>query len=358
MFNGFKKQVKTTFAMPPKPKALDSVHIKAAIKKIKNITTADAIATTEVLEHILELEEETVPQCYIDLLYEVSKNTPIFGLMQSSSRIFLSSIKSYLDSKFNIFEDKEVLDHLNNEIPVVIAQLQSVRKYESTSFLPPPVVSLFNHVILTYENAMKLASQRYIKPANFSHTEPPLEYFPSLPLHSNQSNFDNDVGESTEEDCNKDYPKAPKMTPGIAHSFCRHKICKGFVCMSNAESQQIFIKILLRRLEKKVMTERRVFLYDNSCNLHKTALNRGAKDILKFKVLTDRHHWKNHTGCSESYNCDEYDFLKNVNSQICEQKNRSLRKLSSTLAYCDFNNYKTKIKLFCIVNNMEEKNMI
>ena len=106
------------------------------------------------------------------------------------------------------------------------------------------------------------------------------------------------------------------------------------------------------------MAERRVFLYDNSCNLHKTALKRGAKDILKFKILTDRHHWKNHTGCSESYNCDNYDFIKAVNSQICEQTNRSLRKLSSTLAYCDFNNYKTKIKFFFIVNNMEEKNMI
>ena len=39
-----------------------------------------------------------------------------------------------------------------------------------------------------------------------------------------------------------------------------------------------------------------------------------------FKVMTDRHHWKNHTGCSESYNCDQYDYLKSVNSQICERK--------------------------------------
>ena len=124
--------------------------------------------------------------------------------------------------------------------------------------------------------------------------------------------------------------------------------------MSSAESPQIFSKILLRRLEEKVMAERKVFLYDNSCNLHKTALNRGAKAILNFKILTDQHHWKNHTGCSESYNCDNYDFIKDVNSQICEQKNCSLRKLSATLAYCDFKNYKTKIKLFFIVNNMEE----
>ena len=107
-------------------------------------------------------------------------------------------------------------------------------------------------------------------------------------------------------------------------------LCKGFVCMSTAESPQIFIKILLRRLEEKVMAERRVFLYDNSINLHKTALNRGAKDILKFKILTDRYHWKNYTGCSDSYHCDNYDFIKDVNSQTCEQKNRSRKLFSNT----------------------------
>ena len=36
-------------------------------------------------------------------------------------------------------------------------------------------------------------------------------------------------------------------------------------------------------------------------------------------------HWPNHTACSKSYNIDEYPFLSNVNSQISEQLNRSLR---------------------------------
>ena len=112
-------------------------------------------------------------------------------------------------------------------------------------------------------------------------------------------------------------------------------------------------KKLTRRLPKTVKAKRRVFLYDNSCNLHKNALKRDPKEISKFKIFTDRHHWKNHTGCSESYNSDRYNYLKNVNTQICEQKNRSLRKLSSTFAYCSFNNYMTKDKLF-FINHHEE----
>ena len=120
--------------------------------------------------------------------------------------------------------------------------------------------------------------------------------------------------------------------------------------MTTVESPQIFTDILTRRLPKTVQAQRRVFLYDNSCNMHKHALRRGAKEILNFKLFTDRHYWKNHVGCSESYNCDKYDYLKSVNSQICEQKNRSLRKLSSTLAYCAFENYMTKVKLLSKAN--------
>ena len=99
MFSGAKKQAKT-FAVPSKPKVLDSIHLKATVKKLKKITTTDAIAITDVLEYILSLDEEEVPHCYLNLIYELSKNTPIFGLMQSTSRIFISSVKSYLDGTY------------------------------------------------------------------------------------------------------------------------------------------------------------------------------------------------------------------------------------------------------------------
>ena len=88
-----------------------------------------------------------------------------------------------------------------------------------------------------------------------------------------------------------------------------------------AENPEIFAKFLTRRLPKNVQIKHRVFLYDNACNLHKNTLKRHTHDISKFRIFTDRHHWKNHTGCSSSYNCDRYDYLKDVNSQICEQKN-------------------------------------
>ena len=207
--------------------------------------------------------------------------------------------------------------------------------------------------------AKKLSFERFVKAEDFLDGEPKLECYPSLPLHSKKKLYKAEIHKAKEDEdvCNKAYPKAPRMTPGLAHIFCRHGICKGFTAMTTAENPGIFLKFLLRRLPASVKSERRVFLYDNACNLHKIALNRDAYEISKFRIFTDRHHWKNHTGCSNSYNCDKYDYMKEVNSQICEQKNRSLRKLASTLAYCGFNHYMVKVKLFFIINNFEEKNM-
>ena len=63
-------------------------------------------------DYISNREDKNVPSCYIDLHFEVAKNTPIVGIMQSNSRMFVATLKSFLDGSVNIFEDKDVLDHL------------------------------------------------------------------------------------------------------------------------------------------------------------------------------------------------------------------------------------------------------
>ena len=124
-------------------------------------------------------------------------------------------------------------------------------------------------MLKSHSVGLKLANKRYVQPGPYLHPEPPLEYFLGLPLHSEASNFEVDEdkfknNEVEDDDCNKEYPKAPKMTTGLSHVFCRHGICKGFVMMTTPETPQIFTKILTRRLPKMVQSEKRVFLYDNS----------------------------------------------------------------------------------------------
>ena len=165
-----------------------------------------------------------------------------------------------------IFSDRELLDHLNDEVPVIMRIPARIKEFENCTFLPEPVKNLFESMLELLSKMQKLAAERFVKSGIFDAKEPPNEYLPSLPIHSEKK------------------ISRPTM-------------------------------IRITKLKKK----------------------------------------KNHTGCSEFYNSDRYNYLKNVNTQICEQKNRSLRKLSSTLAYCSFKNYQNKVKLFFIMNNYEEK---
>ena len=58
--------------------------------------------------------------------------------------------------------------------------------------------------------------------------------------------------------------------------------------MATVESPQRFTKILTRQLPKTVQAQRCVFLYDNSYNMLKHALRKGSREILNFKIFSDK----------------------------------------------------------------------
>ena len=66
----------------------------------------------------------------------------------------------------------------------------------------------------------------------------------------------------------------------------------------------------------------------------------------------------NHTACSQAYNMDQYDYLNGINSQVSEQKNRSLRKFTSRLAKMSFATYLRWLELWFAYVNLKEQNVI
>ena len=139
------------------------------------------------------------------------KKIKIVGIIQSNSRTFLAALKSYLDNEVDIFEDKDMLDHLNEEVPVIINMLASVKKYENECYLLKPVEALFNFMLKLYSNVRKIPNERFVKAENYESDEPPTEFFPGLPLHSEQKSFKVDKkgfkdNETNDDNCNKNYP--------------------------------------------------------------------------------------------------------------------------------------------------------
>ena len=120
----------------------------------------------------------------------------------------MAAMKSYLDGSIDIFKDKDVLDHLNDEVPLLVAMMSAVVKYEKDNCLPGPVKDVFNYMLKLLSQVQKLASERYMMPEPYKDDEPFTEYFPSLPLHSEKMRFKVDSAgfkenESVDDDCLK-----------------------------------------------------------------------------------------------------------------------------------------------------------
>ena len=90
----------------------------------------------------------------------------------------------------------------------------------------------------------------------------------------------------------------------------------------------------------------------------KCAERRFPHKVRHWTFVVDRKHWYNHTACSLGINMDEYPALNDVNSQVSEQLNRSLRKLYKVLAYMGWENYLKLIELFMVTKNLRNKSLL
>ena len=55
---------------------------------------------------------------------------------------------------------------------------------------------------------------------------------------------------------------------------------------------------------------------------------------------------------------DSYKWMENINSQVCEQRNNSLRKMAKSLAHMKFKNYLRNLTLYFSYTNMKIKQQI
>ena len=88
-----------------------------------------------------------------------------------------------------IFSDRELLDHLNDEVPVIMRIPARIKEFENCTFLPEPVKNLFESMLELLSKMQKLAAERFVKSGIFDAKEPPNEYLPSLPIQSEKKNF-------------------------------------------------------------------------------------------------------------------------------------------------------------------------
>ena len=177
--------------------------------------------------------------------------------------------------------------------------------------------------------------------------------------------------------CTKIYPKHQRLSPGLLVMVCKHKICYGFQILRRRESTTMVFNLLLTLFQKQPS----LIIYDNACNLHNTCMiryvifvkietsrspssykcfyymyiYRDPKLFRRTTFLIDRFHSRNHR-CNPSYsmNSIKTDYIKQINSQVCEQLFSTLRRISTQVAYMRTENLFFNVRYFLACLNREE----
>ena len=174
-------------------KSISVESIKKTLDKLYPLSTCEdgESAILRLLEYVSNLEVKTVPNCYAKLIDEISKNTPIVGLIQTQSRSFTASLRCYLEEEVDIFAERDILENLNEECPVIVNIITEIKSHEKKMFMPKEVVDILNVVLDKHEMISKLAEKRKGETDKFTGTEPPTDCYPSLPLHTSKKTIYN-----------------------------------------------------------------------------------------------------------------------------------------------------------------------
>ena len=331
--------------------------IKEAIKKLEKCTITPVLANLiSLLKRFLTKNQ--VPKEYFLLFSELSKCTPISVLLPSHDDVEYKLLEMFLAQEFDMFSEYKTTKVITNAFPIITKISQNILTYERTKFLPEDVANIFECMLHLKNKYNDLARERTVPRKKPEGKPAESQVYPFYPVHTVKNTFlaDSKVDKSDEkENCNKIYNEAATMTGGITHLTCKHGVVKGFTAMKRGESVEMIVQPIVSRLPRRVQARRRYLLYDNACQARRYAERRYPHRVRHWTFLVDRKHWDNHTACSSGYNMDEYPCLKKVNSQISEQTNRSLRKLSVVLAYYGWENYLKVIEIFLVTKNLKNK---
>ena len=184
-------------------------------------------------------------------------------------------------------------------------------------------------------------------------SDPVLSFFPNFPLLCGRANYKADSSEEKQgHNCRKQLKTTPIINPGVFTLFCPHGSTYGLEVMKNAESPHHPFEIFVQRFRRIP----RYLVYDNSSKLHLYALKREPKRFQNTRFLVDRLHYpRGHVACTLGYSMDSYsndEYIKNINSQVNEQANSELRRLSTSCAYMSPKNVLLHMKAFLAIRNI------
>ena len=332
----------------------------------------------QVIDRLSKKSSETLPEPYILFLADVSKNTPVAGLIQVTSKKSLLLLRQFCVRQLDVRNGNhsQELYILNSELPSLWPQLINICEHEESNFLPHDVSKIVLGLLTVRKNTFRNAPQRfsedYIKYEN-EFNEDPTQYYPMHKLLTFPKLY-NVTRKNDEDFCEKKFPSHHDFADGIFSigCACELSITYGFELMLGHESPRHFFKFLMNR--KVNFKKLEGVIFDFACGLQRYALNREPENFEFVRFLVDGCHFQGqkklkrpdsrsgksgHLGCSTGYNWSLYKQYSKVsedgargNSQGREQMHSILDKLGRSLRQKNYSNFMHYMRVFFCIRNL------
>jgi CxC4 like cysteine cluster associated with KDZ transposases len=159
-------------------------------------------------------------------------------------------------------------------------------------------------------------------------------YFPGYPIIRKVSK---QLWSGAREDmCTKHAKHGSALGPGVVLFYClKHSKCIGFIVQREPESLTMVYEAIVTRFRMLPKT----IIYDNGCNLYEYIQNRTPQLFRDTQVLVDSFHYHSHTACAPTFNSQQNNIAKGLNSSLCEQKNKKFKRSKLTSPFMRFRTF-------------------
>lgn len=139
-------------------------------------------------------------------------------------------------------------------------------------------------------------------------------------------------------------------TGGIFCFFCKHSVCYAFFILPTAEGRNEAFSFFTSYFVRAP----RVIVYDFACQLHEFCLNREPVFFRGTRFVVDRFHLPNHKSCAKSYDIGCYNDLDELNTEVAEQANSSLRRIKATISQMAQEGFMFNVRLYLDDRNVRK----
>ena len=185
-------------------------------KSKESFKTSNGVILYNILCRLAS-KTDVLPDCYEALLNELSKNSPVCGLLQVTNSTPLKYLRQFALKEVNLrhFDSKDKLKVIQAQLPAFWPILMAVCDYEKSVFCPSDV----NQVILqllkirrdTFEGPDRFQEDYHKYESDKSHE---CEFYPMHPLLTHPAKYSIDAVRD-EDFCEKQFTVGKDFTSGI-----------------------------------------------------------------------------------------------------------------------------------------------